>query len=81
VAAPTPAPPIEVEAAPPAVVAPALQPAPPAAAGAAASAGGTVPGAVSDVVAQLEQLAALRGAGTLTDAEFQTAKQRVLGGR
>ncbi|NHI17147.1 SHOCT domain-containing protein [Microbacterium excoecariae] len=37
------------------------------------------PAATGDVVAQLQQLAALREAGALTDEEFAAAKARVVG--
>ena len=38
------------------------------------------PGAVSDPIAGLERLAKLHASGALTDAEFATAKARLLGG-
>jgi hypothetical protein len=43
--------------------------------------GGAAPGgAAPSVLDQLTQLGDLRAAGVLTDAEFETQKQRILGG-
>lgn len=44
------------------------------------SAAESTPSASGDVVAGLERLAALREAGAITDAEFATAKERILSG-
>ncbi|MBC9935827.1 MULTISPECIES: SHOCT domain-containing protein [unclassified Leucobacter] len=59
-------------------VAPAVVPAAPAAPVATPAAAGPADPAV--MIAQLQQLAQLRDAGVLTDAEFETQKQRILTG-
>lgn len=60
-----------------AVAQPASAPAPAPAAPAAAPAPAAPPG--DDMLAQLQQLADLKAAGVLDDAEFAAAKARVLG--
>nr|MBA3300404.1 SHOCT domain-containing protein [Thermoleophilaceae bacterium] len=44
-----------------------------------ASAGSGPEDEVDDTLSQLEKLVALRDGGVLTDAEFETAKQKILG--
>jgi hypothetical protein len=58
---------------------PSPQPAP-APAAAPAPAPAAVPGAGSDTVARLQELASLHASGVLTDDEFAAAKQKVLSG-
>ena len=55
---------------------PASPPAPPTSESAAAPA----PSSMSDTLAQLQQLGALKTQGILTEAEFEAQKQRILGG-
>jgi hypothetical protein len=51
-----------------------------AAAAPAAPAAAAAPAGGEDIVASLQKLAALRDAGALSDAEFEAAKARLLGG-
>jgi Short C-terminal domain len=44
-----------------------------------APAGPTAPGSAADSLAQLKELAALHGSGSLSDEEFATAKAKLLG--
>lgn len=54
--------------------------APPRAPAVPAAQPGPMPGGNADLIAQLQQLAQLRQAGVLSDAEFQAAKAKLLGG-
>lgn len=58
----------------------AAAPPPPVEPQAAAAPAAAGPGAGSDTVARLQELASLHASGVLTDEEFAAAKQKVLGG-
>lgn len=60
--------------------APAQAPAPPAAAETTPAPAPVTPPATASLLEQLTQLGQLRDSGVLTDAEFETQKQRILAG-